>query len=170
MTILPMSPDEALKLTSSPDSELVQELCSPSRKKTAKEVLCHKRVSEKRLQVDKTIGKKPELDKRKDAFSQLLEHSKSSGAEMFQPDKDTFVVKTNIPGYSLHFKRSPTGDVEITLKNGKGQILSSDPSAKSPEDLQKFMFKEGLSYSKNTAPDRNLSSSSLYRETEGYYR
>jgi len=170
MTILPISPEEALRLTSSPDSDLVRKFCAPRGKKTAMGVIKEKRIRDARLEIDKTLGKKPETTPKKDTFSQLLEHSKGGGAEVYQPDSDSFVIKTNIPGYSLHFKRTSSGDVEVTLKNGKGQILSAEPNIKEPKDLERFMRKEGLSYSKNTAPNVNLSSSSLYREIGGIDR
>ena len=106
----------------------------------------------------------PVTSKRSSAFLALRTYAERNGGEVYSPDAQTFVVRTNVPGFSVVAKETPTGEVSLSLRNGYGNILSSVGAITSTKQFDAFLRKEGLSLSKNTAIDVNLSSSAAYSE------
>lgn len=148
------------------DSEIIREILSTDRKPCYAERI----VKEDALRHAKSHTPnykeptEPVTSKRSSAFLALRTYAERNGGEVYSPDAQTFVVRTNVPGFSVVAKETPTGDVSLSLRNGYGNILSSVGAITSTKQFDAFLRKEGLSLSKNTAIDVNLSSSAAYSE------
>ena len=148
------------------DSEIIREILSTDRKPCDAERI----VKEDALRHAKSHTPnykeptEPVTSNRSSAFLALRTYAERNGGEIYSPDAQTFVVRTNVPGFSVVAKETPTGEVSLSLRNGYGNILSSVGAITSTKQFDAFLRKEGLSLSKNTAIDVNLSSSAAYSE------
>ena len=148
------------------DSEIVREILSADRKPCDVEMTVKENALRyaKRRTPNYKEPTEPITPKQSSAFLTLKSYAERNGGEIYSPDAQTFVVRTNVPGFSVVAKETPAGEVSLSLRNSYGNILSSTDSVSSTKQFDSFLRREGLSLSKNTAIDVNLSSSAVYSE------
>lgn len=155
MTILTFDTKSLVALTAATDAPLVQTIKDPKRKISQEEVKLTKELPP----IKKTQSKgndTPNKPKPNSKLEKLYQFIKGSGGEVFCPDGSTLIARTNVRGISIHAKENALGNIDVEVKNFKGETLSSKQGVNTPEQFRGFMMQEGLDISKVAKPTKEV--------------